>query len=76
MSYWSTAPDGTSFAGDGSLMWGDYPADIFANAIEDVIRVFGEDLGRKPTTAELRAGFEFHVKGMAPQPRTSWPTTP
>lgn len=64
MGYWATAPDGTSFSGDGTLLWGDHPADIFACAIEDAVNVFTEDVGRRPTAAELRAGFEFHLKGM------------
>jgi len=64
MGYWSTAPDGTSFAGDGSMLWGDTPADIFGRAIKEVIADFTANVGRGATVAELRAGFEFSLGAM------------
>jgi hypothetical protein len=42
--------------------WGDAPADIMAEAVEQIIFKFEEDLHRKPTKRELREGLEFHIR--------------
>lgn len=57
MGYWNGNEEGHSFCGD--LTWGDRPADIIDEAIDDVIAAFKEDVGREPTKAELMAGFKF-----------------
>lgn len=57
MGYWRSNEEGHSFT--GNLTWGDHPADIFDEAIDRVILAFKEDVGRKPTKAELMAGFKF-----------------
>jgi len=64
MGYWTTARDGTSFAldlhADGSpLMWGDAPADIMDEALQQIISIFKEDVGRPPSIEELIAGLKF-----------------
>ena len=40
-------------------MWGDVPADILGNAVDEIVAQFQEDLGRRPTKAELRDGLDF-----------------
>jgi len=64
MGYWTTARDGTSFAldlhADGSpLMWGDSPADLMDEVLQQIITVFKEDVGRAPSLEELIAGLRF-----------------
>jgi hypothetical protein len=61
MGYWSTNEQGVSFAaaeGD-QMIWGDAPADIMDEALEDVVKTFADGVGRRPTKAEIRAGLEF-----------------
>jgi hypothetical protein len=60
MGYWTGTVIG-DLEGKG-LVWGDQPADIVDDAIERAINVFEEDLGRKPTKAELREGLEFYLR--------------
>jgi hypothetical protein len=55
MGYWSMAS-----AGDGGV-WGDAPADVFDVAIKEAAAAFKSTVGREPTLAELRAGFEFSL---------------
>jgi hypothetical protein len=45
-------------------MWGDGPADIFGEAVDQAIAEFTEDVGRAPTKAELREGLEFTLGAM------------
>ena len=60
MGYWNTNPDGASLLSeDTGMVWGDAPADILGEAIDQIIAVFIEDIGRKPTEAELVAGMKF-----------------
>lgn len=61
MGYWKTAPNGASFAGDSELVWGDAPADTFDDAIEEIVQIFREDIGRVPKIDEIRAGLEFSL---------------
>lgn len=68
MGYWASDPFGNSFAGGvrhadeaDEYIWGDAPADIVDNALEGIIRVFQEDVGRSPRRSELLSGFLFSV---------------
>lgn len=49
MGYWSTDENGVSFAGDGSLIWGDFPADELDTALADTIHGFMEANHEWPT---------------------------
>jgi len=55
MGYWEDNENRT---------WGDGPADIFGEAVDQAIAEFTEDVGRAPTKAELRAGLEFTLGAM------------
>lgn len=57
MGYWDSDEEGNSFT--GNLVWGDAPADIMDDAISLIVKVFEQDVGRKPTAVELLAGFRF-----------------
>lgn len=62
MGYWSSNEQGNSFANAESgedLIWGDQPADEFDIAIAKIKAIFLNDVGRLPSVAEMRAGFEF-----------------
>lgn len=64
MGYWTTDKSGNSFAvnEDGpEMLWGDAPADIVDDALDQIVNAFREDVGRKPTKAELHAGLEFSL---------------
>lgn len=65
MGWWNQNAEGVSFAGDGTLMWGDVCADAVGEAVDEVRRQFHTDLGRQPTLAELRAGIEFTIRPLA-----------
>lgn len=62
MGWWSTDESGVSFVGDGEMMWGDGPADIIDNAIDEIEKAFLEGLGRKPTQDELISGMTFSAR--------------
>ncbi len=55
MGYWEN---------DKGQTWGDGPADIFGEMVDQAIAEFTEDVGRAPTKAELREGLEFHLGPM------------
>lgn len=60
MGYWNAKADGSSLhTEDTGMVWGDHPADILDDAIDKIVRVFLEDIGRKPTVDELVAGMKF-----------------
>jgi len=63
MGYWAQTRDGGSFAETSELVWGDAPADIMSQALEDIIKVFIRDKNRIPTEDEIKAGllFSLHV---------------
>jgi hypothetical protein len=42
-------------------VWGDPPAAVFQDAVEEVTDIFERWLGRRPTKLELRAGMESAV---------------
>jgi hypothetical protein len=71
MGWWTQDEQGCSFAhrieevaGEGEMMWGDRPADIFDVAIDEIVKVFEAELERRPTKGELRAGLEFSLGGL------------
>jgi hypothetical protein len=55
MGYWGHTPKGKK----KELIWGDAPADVLDNAVDQIIGIFVSDMGRKPTKAELLYGMEF-----------------
>ncbi len=66
MGYWSTTPSGESFADDDTHVWGDQPADIMDNALDEIRKIFQFDVGRPPTDTELLAGFLFSAQMEVP----------
>lgn len=65
MGYWTTNPEGHSFTdneGGPEMIWGDRPADIIDDALQDIIAAFNEDVGRPPTMEELIAGIQFSAR--------------
>ena len=44
--------------------WGDEPADIMCDALEDIVKVFNKEVGRNPTVFELEYGLEFSIAGL------------
>ena len=67
MGYWSQGEAGDSFNMDSDLVWGDAPADVMDEAIDKIVRIFQEDVGRLPTQNELVAGVRFscgYVEGV------------
>jgi hypothetical protein len=69
MGWWNTSRDGTSFAldlhKDGSpMIWGDGPSDLIDAAVQEIIAMFREDLGRAPSLEELIAGLKFSALGL------------
>lgn len=69
MGYWNQDIEGRSFAGDGTLIWGDAPADLFG----DAIRKITYRLGRPPTWPEAQqmlfaAGRELLPPHHVPEP--------
>lgn len=61
MGWWDTNKKGESFAKEphAEMVWGDAPADILDDAILKIVKVFEENVGRKPTVDELVAGVLF-----------------
>lgn len=61
MGWWNQNVDGVgvTVGGDGSLMWGDAPADLIDDAIVEAILAFRDGVGRYPTAAEVWAGLLF-----------------
>lgn len=64
MGYWNATAAGTSLQfEDTGILWGDAPADILDAAIAAIVKTFVEDVGRRPTKTEIRAGLEFSLGG-------------
>lgn len=63
MGWWDTNEKGQSFipSENEEMVWGDGPADILDDAISQIISEFQRVWDRKPTLAEMRAGFIFSV---------------
>lgn len=74
MGYWDQNEEGNSFATADSgeeMLWGDQPADIIGNALDEVKWVFIKDLGRLPTLKEVMAGITFSTRvGLDDLPKT------
>ena len=65
MGWWSQDEQGHSFASaeSGEMMWGDGPADILDNALDEIVKEFKREFDRRPTRAELLAGMKFSLGG-------------
>lgn len=73
MGYWSQDDEGHSFAEsttDPGMTWGDTPADIVGDAIEQIKAAFVRDLDRLPTKAEVIAGLQFTTAVLDDLPAT------
>jgi hypothetical protein len=64
MGWWSQDLEGHSFAENSDLIWGDCPADAIGDALDVVLQCFAEEVGRKPTPQEIRAGLEFSLRAL------------
>ncbi len=68
MGWWVQNRKGESFPAEPppkpEMMWGDGPADILADAVDDIRDQFRAGLHREPTLGELRAGLEFTLLGL------------
>lgn len=62
MGWWSADEEGNSLQADGSLVWGDEPADRMDDALDAIERSFVKEQGRKPTLAELQNGLLFSAR--------------
>lgn len=62
MGYWRANERGESLQIGGDMIWGDQPADIMGNALEEIIAVFRRDRERLPTEAEIKAGLLFSLR--------------
>ena len=63
MGWWTQNEEGVSFAtAEGAeMIWGDGPADIMANAVDEIVAEFQAHTSRAPTKAEIAAGLKFHL---------------
>ncbi len=64
MGWWNQTKEGESFATDDSLLWGDGPADVFDNAIREIVAQFedkGYGPGRRPLKQEIVSGLMFSL---------------
>jgi hypothetical protein len=69
MGWWASGTDGPFPAeGELELIWGDGPADIIDGAFREIAREFVDNVGRKPTVAELRNGLEFSLGALEDDP--------
>ena len=73
MGWWSTSESGVSFMGDGSLVWGDSPADLMDDAIDSIKEIFVRDVGRLPSKTEIIAGVYFTLGGAEDLPDVPLP---
>jgi hypothetical protein len=64
MGYWNSTADGQSLQpNDTGIIWGDEPADIIGDALDEIAAVFMREWGREPTEAEWMAGLKFSLGG-------------
>ena len=62
MGYWNQNAEGHSLIlEDTGLVWGDAPADVMGEAIDEIIDIFKEDVKRMPTDVEIKAGLLFSL---------------
>lgn len=60
MGYWNQDAEGHSLIPEETgMIWGDEPADILGDAVDEIIKTFSRDVGRRPTKAEMFAGLKF-----------------
>lgn len=60
MGWWRAGRDGSSLhLEETGLVWGDGPADIMDDAIDQIAAEFRAAYGRKPSRIELEAGLLF-----------------
>jgi hypothetical protein len=64
MGYWKMNNDKaliliTDKQEEATGVWGDYPADIVGDVVDKLVEVFVEEVGRKPSKAELVSGLMF-----------------
>jgi hypothetical protein len=69
MGYWTMKNElaeglTENFTEDKELTWGDDAADTFGEAVDQIIEVFKEDVGRAPTRTELVNGLLFTIQAM------------
>jgi hypothetical protein len=64
MGWWRAGEDGSSLHEEETgLVWGDDPADIVDNALDEIEQEFLQFWGRKPLRKELVAGILFGLGG-------------
>jgi hypothetical protein len=62
MGWWNMGPNGSSLhTEDTGMVWGDGPADFMDDAISFIVEDFQRVWDRRPTLAEMKAGFEFSI---------------
>ncbi len=69
MGYWTMKNElveglNENFTEEKDLTWGDDAADTFGEAVDQIIEVFKEDVGRAPTRTELVNGLLFTIRAM------------
>lgn len=66
MGWWNARRDGASLQlEETGLLWGDGPANVIDNAVDEIREQFRIEAGREPLVGELRAGLEFSLMGRA-----------
>lgn len=64
MGWWNAGEAGESLQiEETGMMWGDSPADIMDQCIDEIVGDFRSEWNRKPTKSELRSGLEFALNG-------------
>jgi hypothetical protein len=63
MGWWGASEEGHSLQPDSEIMWGDAPADILDNALDEIDKAFKSEVGRLPTQTELKSGLLFALGG-------------
>jgi hypothetical protein len=61
MGWWEQDEEGNSFALGSGMYWGDGPADIMGEAVQQIVAEFEAAMRRKPTLAEMKAGLLFSL---------------
>lgn len=73
MGWWNAGRDGSSLHEKPTgLIWGDGPADIIDQAIDEIISVFRRDWNRDPTLQEMKSGILFSIGRQTPMEWEEW----